>query len=232
MPREPDGVKWLRANHFAIPTSDYEGGKPNGGSIFNKDATLVSNPAESGTCVVRIGHYPEHRSRSRGAERSRSRLPGLASEHWGSSPQSAARSSGLRSDRPVRAGAEQLFAVRCRRTHGWRSRTAICSSAAKRGRFHRGRASASHVMIYEFGGRQPTDDSPSCWTESLLAEGALFGFAGPIPAEGGQLLCCVGQRLLRAMPDDIYHRRHETRHTYQWLAGDVRWRVMSAKAGP
>ncbi len=67
--REPDGVKWLDTDHFAVANEgDYKGGSRSW-TIFRKDGTVVS---ESGPALERaiaeIGHYPEHRSKSKGAE--------------------------------------------------------------------------------------------------------------------------------------------------------------------
>ncbi|OWJ79341.1 esterase-like activity of phytase family protein [Haematobacter genomosp. 1] len=67
--REPDGVKWIDADHFAIANEgDWKGGS-RGFSIFRKDGTLIH---DSGTSLERaiaeIGHYPEKRSRAKGVE--------------------------------------------------------------------------------------------------------------------------------------------------------------------
>lgn len=67
--REPDSVKWIDDNHFATANEgDYKGGS-RGWSIFHKDGTVVY---ESGTSfeheLVRIGHYPDKRSDSKGVE--------------------------------------------------------------------------------------------------------------------------------------------------------------------
>ncbi|MDZ4095828.1 MAG: esterase-like activity of phytase family protein, partial [Paracoccaceae bacterium] len=67
--REPDAVKWIDADHFATANEgDWKGGS-RGWTIFNKDGTVVY---ESGAGLERaiagIGHYPEHRSHSKGTE--------------------------------------------------------------------------------------------------------------------------------------------------------------------
>ncbi len=67
--REPDGVKWLDNDHFAVANEgDYEGGSRSW-TIFKKDGTVVY---ESGSslehAIAAIGHYPEGRSASKGAE--------------------------------------------------------------------------------------------------------------------------------------------------------------------
>ena len=67
--REPDGVKWLDADNFAMANEgDYEGGSRSW-SIFRKDGTLVyESGASLEQAIVAIGHYPEGRSRSKGSE--------------------------------------------------------------------------------------------------------------------------------------------------------------------
>ncbi|WP_295043089.1 esterase-like activity of phytase family protein [uncultured Paracoccus sp.] len=68
-PREPDGIKWLDANHVAIANEgDWKGGT-RGFSIFATDGTLVF---DTGTdlehAIAALGHYPEGRSKSKGVE--------------------------------------------------------------------------------------------------------------------------------------------------------------------
>lgn len=67
--REPDGLVWLDNDLFAVANEgDYEGGSRSW-TIFRKDGTVVH---ESGAglerAIAEIGHYPEHRSRSKGTE--------------------------------------------------------------------------------------------------------------------------------------------------------------------
>ena len=67
--REPDAVKWLDNDHFAVANEgDYEGGSRSW-TIFKKDGTVVF---ESGSslehAIAEIGHYPEARSASKGVE--------------------------------------------------------------------------------------------------------------------------------------------------------------------
>jgi hypothetical protein len=69
VPREPDGVAWIDADHVAMTNEgDWNGGTRTW-SIFRKDGTLVY---ESGASLERamaaMGHYPEHRSGSKGVE--------------------------------------------------------------------------------------------------------------------------------------------------------------------
>lgn len=67
--REPDAVKWLDNDHFAVANEgDYEGGSRSW-TIFKKDGTVVF---ESGSslehAIAEVGHYPEGRSHSKGTE--------------------------------------------------------------------------------------------------------------------------------------------------------------------
>ena len=69
VPREPDAVAWIDADHFATANEgDWNGGTRTW-SIFRKDGTLVW---DSGATLEReiaaIGHYPEHRSHTKGVE--------------------------------------------------------------------------------------------------------------------------------------------------------------------
>lgn len=68
-PREPDAVKWLDDQHIAIANEgDWQGGT-RGWSIFHRDGTLVwDSGASLEHAVIELGHYPEHRSHSKGIE--------------------------------------------------------------------------------------------------------------------------------------------------------------------
>jgi len=67
--REPDGVQWIDADHFATANEGDMDGGARGWTIFNKDGTEVF---EAGTsfehAIVQHGHYPDKRSDSKGAE--------------------------------------------------------------------------------------------------------------------------------------------------------------------
>lgn len=67
--REPDGVKWLDETHFAVANEgDYEGGSRSW-TIFNRDGSVVYDSGASlERAIAEIGHYPEHRSGSKGVE--------------------------------------------------------------------------------------------------------------------------------------------------------------------
>lgn len=68
-PREPDGVAWIDAYHFAVANEgDWNGGTRTW-SIFNKDGTLVwDSGASLEREIAAIGHYPDHRSHTKGVE--------------------------------------------------------------------------------------------------------------------------------------------------------------------
>lgn len=67
--REPDGVKWLDNDHFATANEgDWQGGS-RGWTIFRKDGTVVYEDAAAlEKAIAEIGHYPDHRSGSKGVE--------------------------------------------------------------------------------------------------------------------------------------------------------------------
>ena len=69
IPREPDGVKWIDADHFATANEgDWKGGS-RGFTIFRKDGTVIYDSGASlERAIAEIGHYPEKRSRSKGVE--------------------------------------------------------------------------------------------------------------------------------------------------------------------
>lgn len=69
IPREPDGVKWIDADHFATANEgDWQGGS-RGFTIFKKDGTVVYESGSSlERAIAEIGHYPEKRSKAKGVE--------------------------------------------------------------------------------------------------------------------------------------------------------------------
>ena len=69
IPREPDGVKWIDADHFATSNEgDWKGGS-RGFTIWKKDGTVVYDSGNSlEHAVIEIGHYPEKRSKAKGIE--------------------------------------------------------------------------------------------------------------------------------------------------------------------
>ncbi|MFM1863414.1 MAG: hypothetical protein RLZ26_1936 [Pseudomonadota bacterium] len=69
VPREPDGIKWVDAEHVAMTNEgDWKGGSRTW-SIFRRDGTLVwDSGASLERAIAAIGHYPEHRSHTKGVE--------------------------------------------------------------------------------------------------------------------------------------------------------------------
>lgn len=67
--REPDGVKWIGTDHIVVANEgDYEGGS-RGWTIFNRDGSVVYEDAGAlEHAIAALGHYPEGRSKSKGAE--------------------------------------------------------------------------------------------------------------------------------------------------------------------
>lgn len=67
--REPDGVKWVDGDHFAVANEgDYEGGSRSW-TIFKKDGTVVyESGASLEQAIATLGHYPEGRSTTKGVE--------------------------------------------------------------------------------------------------------------------------------------------------------------------
>jgi len=67
--REPDAVKWIDNDHFMMANEgDYDGGSRSW-TIMRKDGTVVfESGASLERAIAAIGHYPEHRSGSKGAE--------------------------------------------------------------------------------------------------------------------------------------------------------------------
>lgn len=69
IPREPDAVKWIDDDHFAIANEgDWKGGS-RGWSIFKKDGTLVYDSGNTfERAVAALGHFPEGRAGKKGVE--------------------------------------------------------------------------------------------------------------------------------------------------------------------
>lgn len=69
VPREPDAVQWIDADHIAIANEGDMDGGSRGFTVLHKDGTEVY---ESGVsfehAVVQIGHYPDKRSDAKGVE--------------------------------------------------------------------------------------------------------------------------------------------------------------------
>lgn len=67
--REPDGVQWIDDTHFAIANEGDMDGGARGMTIFHKDGTEVFETGASFEhAIIRVGHYPDKRSDSKGVE--------------------------------------------------------------------------------------------------------------------------------------------------------------------
>ncbi|WP_284154744.1 esterase-like activity of phytase family protein [Algicella marina] len=187
--REPDSVKWLDNDHFAIANEgDYNGGS-RGWTVFNQDGTVVY---ESGTsfeyAIVEIGHYPEGRSANKGVE-----PESIESATFGETPMvfvGAERASVigvydatdatapvLRQLLPSGIGPEGILALPER---------GLLISANETDLVEDGGARA-HVMIYELqdaAAAFPTITSAGA--DELIGWGALSGLAAS-PTEPGRL---------------------------------------------
>lgn len=69
LPREPDAVKWIDADHFVTANEgDYEGGS-RGWTIFHRHGTVVYDSGNAFEhAVIEAGHYPDKRSDAKGVE--------------------------------------------------------------------------------------------------------------------------------------------------------------------
>ncbi|MBD3787083.1 MAG: esterase-like activity of phytase family protein [Sphingomonadales bacterium] len=69
IPREPDAVKWIDADHFATANEgDWKGGS-RGWTIFAKDGTVVYDSGNTfERAIAAIGHFPEGRAGKKGVE--------------------------------------------------------------------------------------------------------------------------------------------------------------------
>lgn len=69
IPREPDAVKWIDADHVATANEgDYQGGS-RGWTIFHRDGTVVFDSGNTFEhAVIQAGHYPDKRSDAKGVE--------------------------------------------------------------------------------------------------------------------------------------------------------------------
>jgi DNA-binding beta-propeller fold protein YncE len=69
VPREPDALQWIDADHFVIANEGDMDGGSRGFTVFHKDGSVVY---ESGLsferALIEIGHYPEERSGNKGVE--------------------------------------------------------------------------------------------------------------------------------------------------------------------
>jgi len=199
--REPDAVKWMDNDHFAVANEgDYEGGSRTW-TIFKKDGTLVydSGPTLE-HAIVHIGHYPEGRSRSKGVELESVEIARfgdvnmafVASERGsiiGVYDLTDPAAPVLKQLLPSGISPEGMVAIP--------ERNLLVS--ANEVDFSEDGGARSHVMIYELS------DAPAAYpmitsagTEDLLGWGALSGLAAD-PAEEGKLYA-VSDSVYAAMP--------------------------------
>ncbi|MFY9246419.1 MAG: esterase-like activity of phytase family protein [Roseicyclus sp.] len=69
IPREPDAVQWIDANHVVIANEGDMDGGSRGFTVFHRDGTEVFEAGASFEhAIVQIGHYPEERSANKGVE--------------------------------------------------------------------------------------------------------------------------------------------------------------------
>ena len=201
VPREPDGISWIDGDHFAMTNEgDWNGGTRTW-SIFRKDGTLVWDSGNSlERAIVAIGHYPEHRSQSKGAE-----LESVEFAVFGGVPMAFVASERasivavydltdpaapvLKQLLPSGVSPEGMVAI------PERGLLATANEVDLRGD---GLAPA-HVMIYALG------DGPVAYpmltsegTDPLIGWGALSGLAAD-PAEPGKLYA-VSDSVYGAMP--------------------------------
>ena len=67
--REPDGIQWIDADHFATANEGDMDGGARGFTVFRKDGTVVyESGASFEHAVAQIGHYPDRRSDAKGVE--------------------------------------------------------------------------------------------------------------------------------------------------------------------
>jgi hypothetical protein len=67
--REPDAVKWIDDDHFAIANEGDMDGGSRGWTIFNKDGSVTYEAGNTFEhAVIQTGHYPDKRSDSKGVE--------------------------------------------------------------------------------------------------------------------------------------------------------------------
>ncbi len=199
--REPDGVKWLDNDHFAVANEgDYEGGSRSW-SIFKKDGTLVyESGASLEHAIAAIGHYPEGRSRSKGVELEsveiatfgETSMAFVASERGsivGVYDLTDPTAPVLKQLLPSGVSPEGMVAIPQRNLFATANEVDFVEDGGVR----------AHVMIYELAeGPAAYPMITSAGTESLLGWGALSGLAAD-PAEAGKLYA-VSDSVYGAMP--------------------------------
>ena len=199
--REPDGVKWLGADHFAVANEgDYEGGSRSW-TIFKKDGTVVyESGASYEQAIVAIGHYPEHRSHTKGVEIESVEIAKFGETNLGFVASERASIIGvydltdptapvLKQMLPSGVSPEGMVAIPGRNLLVTANEVDLIEDGGVR----------AHVMIYEL------QDAPAAYpmitsagTEPLLGWGALSGLAAD-PTEAGKLYA-VSDSVYGSMP--------------------------------
>ena len=199
--REPDGVKWLDADHFAVANEgDYEGGSRSW-TIFKKDGTVVyESGASYEQAIAAIGHYPEHRSHTKGVELESVEIAKFGETLMGFAASERASIIGvydltdptapvLKQMLPSGVSPEGMVAIPGRNLFVTANEVDLIEAGGVR----------AHVMIYEL------QDAPAAYpmitsagTEALLGWGALSGLAAD-PTEAGKLYA-VSDSVYGSMP--------------------------------
>ncbi|MEY4780465.1 MAG: hypothetical protein RLZZ607_1778 [Pseudomonadota bacterium] len=199
--REPDGVKWLDADHFAVANEgDYEGGSRSW-TIFKKDGTVVyESGASYEQAIAAIGHYPEHRSHTKGVELESVEIAKFGETNMGFVASERASIIGvydltdptapvLKQMLPSGVSPEGMVAIPARNLLVTANEVDLIEAGGVR----------AHVMIYEL------QDAPAAYpmitsagTETPLGWGALSGLAAD-PTEAGKLYA-VSDSVYGSMP--------------------------------
>ena len=199
--REPDGIKWIDVDHFAIANEgDWQGGSRSF-TIFNKDGSVVYESGPSlEQAIVAIGHYPEHRSHSKGVE-----LESVEAGVFGGTPLlfvgsergsvigvydvSNPAAPVLRQILPSGISPEGMVAIPQRNLFATANEVDLREDGL----------APAHVMVYEFGeGTAAYPMITSAGSDALIGWGALSGLAAD-PAVAGRLYA-VSDSVYAAQP--------------------------------
>ncbi|MBE0553407.1 MAG: esterase-like activity of phytase family protein [Rhodobacteraceae bacterium] len=187
--REPDGVKWLTDDLFAVANEgDYKGGSRSW-TVFDRVGTVVfeSGPALE-HAIAGIGHYPEGRSKSKGVE-----LESVEAAVFDGTPYAFVASERasvigvydmtdpaapvLKQLLPSGVSPEGMVAIPARNLLATANEVDFVEDGGVR----------AHVMIYERAEGAPAYPMiTSAGSESLIGWGALSGLAAD-PATAGKL---------------------------------------------
>ena len=201
IPREPDGVKWLDNDHFAIANEgDYEGGSRSW-TIFHKDGSLVYESGPSlEHAIIQTGHYPEHRSRSKGTELESVEIATFNGVTMGFVASERSSMIGvydltdpanpvLTQILPSGVSPEGMVAIPSRGLLATANEVDLVEDGSAR----------AHVMIYQLGDGAPAYPMiTSAGADALIGWAALSGLAAD-PATAG-MLYAVSDSVLRNMP--------------------------------